>query len=92
MHPQENAAVGTAHRELVCTASTSRSSMPRLTRACRRPPTAYAPTSLRLPAAPEARRSASKRVHARLIRRLHVVQPTIGHHGDVGVLMWRGAI
>jgi len=31
-----------------------------LTLACRRPPTAYAPASLRLLAAPEARRSASE--------------------------------
>src|SRR5262249_37675476 len=34
--------------------------LPGLASACRRPPPAYAPTSLRLPAAPEAQRSASR--------------------------------
>jgi hypothetical protein len=34
----------------------------------------------------------SKRVQTRLVYRLHVVQPTVGHHCDVGVPMWRGAI
>src|SRR5215510_2641091 len=41
---------------------------PSRTKACRRPPTAYAPASLRLPAAPEARRSCAKKSLASLAR------------------------